>query len=146
METAGVGLGGTVAHTLLEEKQSQDPVVEVHEISKPDSPIFSDPVEVADETDPITEPEESSQIDDTAHLPTTEESHDEPEVLESKEAVHIVDDSEPLTELPTDDEATTHPPAEEIESGPAAVEPDTEVKKEATLPEETGDIYYIIGS
>ena len=149
METAGVGLGGTVAHTLFEEKESYNPAVEVHEISKPDSLAPLDAEEIADETDPVTEAEELPETDHSSHLPTTEEPPNEPEILDSKEEVHQGIDSEPLTEAPTEpiseDNAAARPPedvapAGDVENDVAAVEPDTEVNKEMTLPEETGNL------
>jgi len=148
METAGVGLGATVGHTLLEEKDNEDPMVDVHEISKPDTLPSSDPEEVEHEADPVTEPEELPENDDSWHLPTTDETLNEPESLESKDEVHGVTHSEPLTDPPTEpiseeEEVTRDPPAEEVGNDAAAVEPDIEVNKEMTLPEETGNSYYL---
>jgi hypothetical protein len=151
METAGVGLGGTVAHTLFEEKESHNPVVEVHEISKPDSfapSESSNAEEIAHETDPVTEPEELPETDHSSQLPTTEETPNEAEILESKEEVHQGIDPEPLTEPPTEpiseNNATTGPgdvaPAGDVENDDAAVEPGNEGSKEMTLPEETGNL------
>jgi hypothetical protein len=152
METAGVRLGGTVTHTLLEEKESHNPVVEVHEISKPDSfapSESSDAEEIALETDPVTEPEELPETDHSWQSPTTEETPNEPEILESKEEVHQGIDPEPLTEPPTEpvseDNVNTGrdedvAPAWDIENDAAPVEPDTELNKEMTLPEETGNL------
>jgi hypothetical protein len=82
-------------------------------------------------------------------LPTREETPNEPEILESKEEVHQGIDPEPLTEPPTEpiseDNAITGPDEDvasawNAENDAAAVELDTEVNKEMTLPEETGNL------
>lgn len=142
METAGIGVGGTAVHTLLDETEEQH--TETQE-SAPDDLPSSDQAEVEHDSDPVNDFEELPEPTETP-LPTVEDTLDEYEIQEPEEEheVHEADHpNAPLTEALPDDEETRNEHVEEISHGVVMQETDTEVNKEIPSPEEIGNIYLI---